>query len=488
MSSPSSGSVRHSLQGTLWVTIVEGLTLCLGFFVFIFLGRKLGPGGYGLYSLVAVLVLWIEWSITSIFDKAAIKLISEAEDWNPIATAVIRLQLYLSIAVAFAVFLLAGPIAGLFQEPALAGYIRLFSLEIPIYCLAQAHKNILDGIAWFRKRAFTTLGRWLAKLALIFLLVQLGFSINGAIVANIGASVIELIMSRFWIRPVFLKSSGYPVRELLVTYGMPLFIQSLSLRLFGRIDLFALKALGGTAEQAGIYSAAQNLSIPVSLVGISLPVILLSTLSRTLGSGDLVLARKLMVNAMRIVFWVLPVVSLLPWFASDIVRLVLGEKYIHAAPLFSLLCFAALSSIMLSINLTILVASGKAYISSILTIPMVLLAFAGHLVLIPRLGPVGASYVTTAVSTAGALCSTALVCRLWNILPPLKTILRSVCIVLLGCLAVVWWPSATALVAVKIISITAAELGLFIALGEFSASDLLLFRSMMSMRKRPVTD
>ena len=486
--SSSSSSVRHSLHGTLWVMIVEGLTLLLGFFIFIFLGRKLGPGGYGLYSLVAVLMLWIEWSITSIFDKAAIKLISEAEDWGPIATAVVRLQLFVSIIVTFIVILLAGPLAALFQEPALAGYIRLFSLDIPIYCLAQSHKNILDGIAWFRRRAFTTLVRWVAKLALIFLLIQLGLSIKGAIIANIGASVFELALSRFWIRPVFLKSSGYPVRELLVSYGMPLLLQSLSLRLFGRIDLFALKALGGTAEQAGIYSAAQNLSIPVSLVGLSLPVILLSTLSRTLGRGELVLAKKLMVNAMRIVFWVLPVVSLLPWFASDLVRLVLGDKYIHAAPLLSLLCFASLSSIMLSINLTILIASGRAYTTSILTIPMVVCAVAGHLILIPRLGPVGASYVTAAVSTAGALCSTAFVCRLWKILPPLKTVLRSVCVALLGCLTVAWWPAANTLVAVKFLAIVAGCLGLFIASGEFSASDLLLFRSMLSMRKRPETD
>jgi O-antigen/teichoic acid export membrane protein len=467
--------------------ITEGLTVFLGFFIFIFLGRKLGPGGYGLYSLVAVLILWIEWSITSIFDKAAIKLISETEDWNPIATAVVRLQLFVSIGAVFLVFLLAGPIAALFQEPALAGYIRLFSLDIPIYCLSQSHKNILDGIAWFRKRAFTTLVRWLAKLVLIFLLVQLGLSIKGAIIANIGASLFELALSRFWIRPVFLKSSGYPVRELLVSYGMPLFLQSLSLRLFGRIDLFALKALGGTAEQAGIYSAAQNLSIPVSLVGISLPVILLSTLSRTLVRGDLVLAKKLMVNAMRIVFWVLPVVSLIPWFASDLVRLVLGEKYILAAPLVSLLCFASLSSIMLSINLTILIASGKSYTTAIMTIPMVVFAVAGHLLLIPRLGPIGASYVTASVSTAGALCATVFVCRLWRILPPLKTILRSVCIAAIGSLAVAWWPAANTLVGLKFLAITAGCLGLFLVSGEFSANDLLLFRSMLSMRKRPET-
>lgn len=484
----SASSVRKYLHGTLWVMLVEGLALFLGFIIFIFLSRKLGPGGYGLYSLVAGLVLWIEWSITSIFDKAAIKLISEAEDWDPIAAAVIRLQLFVSIIAAFIIMLLAGPLAALFQEPALAGYIRLFSLDIPIYCLSQSHKNILDGIAWFRKRAFTTLARWLAKITLIFLLVQLGFSIEGAIIANIGASLIELAFSRFWIRPVFLKISGYPMRELLVTYGMPLLLHSLSLRLFVRIDLFALKALGGTAEQSGIYSAAQNLSIPVSLVGISLSGILLSTLSRTLGSGDIVLGKKLMVNAMRIVFWVLPAVSLLPWFASDLVRLVLGEKYIQAAPLLSVLWFAALSSIMLSINLTILIGSGKAYATSMLTIPMVVFAVAGHLVLIPRLGPVGASYVTAAVSTAGAICSTALVCRLWNILPPLKTILRSVCIAATGCLTVAWWPATDTAVAVKFLVIIAGCLSLFFASGEFSANDLLLFRSMLSLRKRPEMD
>jgi O-antigen/teichoic acid export membrane protein len=191
---------------------------------------------------------------------------------------------------------------------------------------------------------------------------------------------------------------------------------------------------------------------------------------------------------MRIVFWIFPFVALLPWFTSDLARLFLGEKYVQTGPLLSLLAFGTLSSAMLSINLAVLVASGKTYTSAVLTMPMVFLAVAGHLVLIPRLGPLGAAYVTATVSTAGALCSTVLVCRLWKILPPLRTIMRSVCIALLGCLAAAWWPAVNTAVIVKFLIITSGCLGLFFALREFSANDLLLFRSMLSVRRKPVAD
>lgn len=39
------------------------------------LTRRLGLEGYGLFALTATLIVWIEWTLTSVFARATVKLI-----------------------------------------------------------------------------------------------------------------------------------------------------------------------------------------------------------------------------------------------------------------------------------------------------------------------------------------------------------------------------------------------------------------------------
>ena len=78
---------RHTLEGTIRVFLAEALILPTGIITAAFLARRLGPEGYGLFALAATLVAWIEWSITSIFARATIKLVGETEAWQPVGGA-----------------------------------------------------------------------------------------------------------------------------------------------------------------------------------------------------------------------------------------------------------------------------------------------------------------------------------------------------------------------------------------------------------------
>jgi len=71
----------------MWVTPKKGLALPSGFLIIVFLTKKLGPAGYGLYTLEVVLVIWIESSIGALSTRTTIKLVSEAEDWKPIGAS-----------------------------------------------------------------------------------------------------------------------------------------------------------------------------------------------------------------------------------------------------------------------------------------------------------------------------------------------------------------------------------------------------------------
>src|SRR4030042_2594955 len=85
-------------QGTVGVFLAEALVLPTGLLVAAFLTRRLGPEGYGLFVLSVTVVMWMEFTIASIFSRPTIKFLGEAEDWQPIATTVLRIYLLASCA------------------------------------------------------------------------------------------------------------------------------------------------------------------------------------------------------------------------------------------------------------------------------------------------------------------------------------------------------------------------------------------------------
>src|SRR5215469_3137849 len=189
------------LDGAIRVFLAEMLFPLTGIITVAFLTRQLGPEGYGLLVLTATLVSWVEGNINSMFSRATIKLVGEAEDWRSVGSIWARLHLAASCAATVLLWLLAVPIAKLLNEPVLATYLCLFALDIPLFSLAQAHRHIMLGLGFFRQGALARAGRWVSRLLLIILFVELGFSVSGAILGSIGASLVELAIGRCHVRP-----------------------------------------------------------------------------------------------------------------------------------------------------------------------------------------------------------------------------------------------------------------------------------------------
>ena len=248
---------------------------------------------------------WIEWSITSIFSRTTIKFVGETSDWKPIGALVEQLHLAVSAGVALLLWVLTPAFAAALHEPELDNYLRLFALDIPIFSLASAQRNILIGRGQFRERALATAGRWTLRLLFIVLLVELGFSVSGAILGSIGASLVEYLITGYFAPVPWLKRSNVPLRSLF-GYALPLFGFAMTMRLYDKLDLFLLKFLGGSAEQSGIYGAAQNLAFIPTILSISFSPLLLSSLSRLLAAGELSQAKQLSRQALRLIVALLP--------------------------------------------------------------------------------------------------------------------------------------------------------------------------------------
>ncbi len=478
MNSPYSKPGRGTIKGTVQTFAGEALLFPTGLLTAIFLTRSLGPHGYGLFTVAATIITWIEWSATSIFSRTTIKFVSEAEDWRPVGTTVLQQHLLVSASAAFLLCLSAVPIATLLGEPQLTAYLLLFAPEIILFAAARAHRSILMGLGGFSGQAIAGASRWIARLILMVFLVGLGFSVPGAILGSVGASLVELVFSRFYVRPSLFCDEPFPVKKLW-DYAWPLFLYSLSMRFYDKLDLLMLKVLGGTAEQAGIYGAAQNLSLIPTIFALSFGPVLLSNLTRTLRLGEIQHAKKMSREAMRLVLLILPFAALTAGTSSEIVGLIFGEPFLPAAPLLAVLMFGAVAFVGISVNTAILIAADKPNWTFAFTGPMVPLAAIGHLLIIPKLGAIGASAVTTSFAFVGATATVLAVYRIWRILPPFRTLLRSILVcgliyaVAAYCSAPGFW------LLLKLPALALLIPLAFLLTGEFTKSDIALFRSQL---------
>ena len=480
----TSPSGRRMMDGTARILLAELLFPLTALITTGFLTRQLGPQGYGLLALALTTIIWIESAITSFFAKATIKFVGETSDWKPVGAMIVRLSLKVGFAAMVLVWLVAEPLSVLLNEPDLALYLRLCAVDIPILCLGQAYRNILIGKGNYQAGAVARAGRWLARMCLVMVLVEVGLSITGALLGVIGASVVELWLSRWYLGSwMFIKQARIPIP--IQRYGTLLFLSSLCLICYNGMDLFMLKILGGTATQAGIYSAAQSLSLLPSLFSWTFSSLLLATLSRQLADRQGERARELARDAMRVTFWLVPVAAIIAGAAPEIVGVVFGSAFVPAGPLLALLIVGAVANVMLMVSLTIMTAVGLPARTVMFAAPLVPLALVGHLFLIPRLGEQGAALVTVGVSLLGASAALASVYTLWKVWPPVGTLLRSLMVGLAVGAASMLWTTPGLFVFAKLIVLGMISLLGFWWIGEFRQAEIAVVRTFLLRKKNP---
>jgi len=471
---------RHMMEGSIRNLMAEALFPLTALVTAGFLTRQLGPNGYGLLVLAVSVVLLIQWSLNAIFARATIKHVSEAADWRPIGTATANLQLMVGTGAMLAIWVLAIPFGRLLGEPDLVWYVGVMAVDIPFACLVQSHRHILTGLGRFGELGLLSVGRWTVRLLLIVGFILVGWGIAGAILGMIGGTLGELLLARRMIRPVLFRWVSW-TQWPLWDYALPLFVSSVCGAVFVRLDLLSLKALGGSATQAGLFGAAQNLSLLPGLLGVVVSPLVLSTVSRVRSSGDVTHAVELARNAMRASILLWPLAVLIGGSSQPLVVLIFGESFIDAAPLVRVLVGGAFVMLLTTICLTLLIAFGKPRLLVLVTGPMVVLALVGHLFAIPRWGALGAAGVTCALSLVTAIVAAWLAVKECGVGFPAASLWRSLLAAggMLGCVGL--WPATGLWVLPQLVLGSLLLMALYWVLGEFSDDEISAGRNLLRL-------
>ena len=417
-------SQRNWLNGSALIFLGEALSLPTGLVTAAFLSRQFGPAGYGYLVLAATLVSWVEWSVTSLFSRASFKLLSEQENWRPFAVSILRLHFLIGAACAGVFWVSADWIAGIVNEPELAKYLKLFALDIPVFCLARGYRNVFISTGRFKPRASAAVIYWIGRLFFVIFLVWLGYSIAGAIAGIIAASVIELAIAVRWLKLPIWRQTSVPLGTFW-RYSVLLFWSATARRIYQRADLLALKIFNGSAAQAGFYGAAQNLLMLSTIFMTSISPLLISTVSNMLSKNRHLEAQSTARNALRLALGLLPLAAIVAGSVHEIVPFVFGSEFTDAAPVFQILIFSEIAAILISLSTALMVAKGFPNWSLFLNAALILLVLPGYWHFVPQFEMIGAASVTTGGSLIGAIAGMWLVSRLMPGIFPLQSLFRS---------------------------------------------------------------
>ena len=468
----------HITVGTLQGFAASSLSLPTGILTAAFLSRTLGPENYGSLTVVVSIVLWVELTITAGFSRAAVKFVAEADDWRSVSNRFFQVQLIVSLFAALVLTTVAPALASWLDSPELSNYLRLFSLAIPFSALLSVHQSILVGRGYFGRRAFLIATYWLSRMILIFLFVGLWPSVASAIIALIAAYALVFMGARFFVNPALLGNSDLSFRNLW-DFALPLFLYAVGISLFNKLDLFFVKALSGIPEAAGFYSAAQNLTIVPSLFMASLSPLLLSKLTRLSSKDQNGSAKEMVQKAIRLTFSLLPFAGMASGAATEVVLMIYGQSFLPAGRILAILIFASIGVSMIVVSSTALISAGRPELTFCLMTPIVVLAFGGHFVLVPRLGSIGAAGVTTGLSWLGACCSMYAVYKAWKVRLPVSTILRSITICVIAYVIASNWRTPGLLLLLKLPIISIIIIFAITSLGEFSSDEINFVRSII---------
>jgi hypothetical protein len=116
-------------------------------------------------------------------------------------------------------------------------------------------------------------------------------------------------------------------------------------------------------------------------------------------------------------------------------------------------------------------------LSVFLAAPMLAIAVAGHLTFIPRVGSIGAAYVTAGLEMAGALISLQLAHVFLRVTPPGSTVVRTALVTAAAWFAASAWPAAGIWLVAKLALIASGIVAAYALLGEFRPNEIAWFRA-----------
>lgn len=390
-------------SGILFIGL--GFELGISFVIKIFIARYLGRVDFGAIT-VGMTVMTIAATVVLIgLHTGVARYLPRVEtdkERNGIIVSAVQIVLPLSLIAAAGVILSAEQISRLvLNDSSLSWLIILFAIGIPFNSVFKLAVGVSRGRESVLPRVFLqNIGYPALRFVLLVAIVLLGLGLSGVAVATVGGYVIIAAISLWyiWNSLIDFRTSGYERfhRELL-SFSLPLLVTAAMLLILSKIDVLLIGYFTDPGL-VGDYNAAYSLATLLLVVLRSFQFLFMPKISGLHSEGEYSLMDGIYSVVSKWVFIIsLPPFALFMLFPKEVITLSFGIDYVRGWEPLMILAMGFVVHTALGPNGTTLTSIGKTrqimYDNIFAAVVNVVL----NILLIPRLGILGAA-IATAVS------------------------------------------------------------------------------------------
>lgn len=338
-----------------WNTVLASSAQLTGLVVGVVLARILPPSDFGLLAMITVFtgfasILVDAGTGSSVIQKSDLN----KEDLN----SIFYFNLVISFVLSFVIFLLAVPISKFYDEPRLLAIIHVVAWQPLVASFSVVPRNLLARNMSFKKQTIGQLSGQISGGVVGITMAYKGFGVWALVTSTYTVLFLSNIL--FWLqaqwKPSFLFS--YNSFKSIWPYSSNILATNLTQEIIRKVDVVLIgKFVNPTT--LGLYSKSKSLAgFPTIVFSQVFSRSFFPFFSRIQSNRELFKTNY--IEFSKILFWFsLPVFILLVIASKEIIYILLGERWLPAALLFSLSAILGIFNVNAAFGSYALNAIGK---------------------------------------------------------------------------------------------------------------------------------
>lgn len=351
-----SDSLKHqAVKGVMWSAVERFSVQGIQFILTIIIARLVLPSDYGLIAMLGIFLAIAQVFVDSGFSNA---LIQKKDRTETDFSTVFYFNILISIIIYFLLYISAPYIATFYKEPELSSVTRWIGLNIIISSFSIVQRAKLTINVDFKRQAKASLVAVLVSGAIGIFLAYKGWGVWALVAQTLSNSLLNTLL--LWIfakwipKWVFSRESFHT----LFSFGSKLLLSGLLHTIY--INLYSL-VIGRrySSMDVGFYNRAyQFANFPsINIVGIINRVIF--PIQCEMQDDNERLKTSFIKYLRMSCFIIFPLMIIMAVLSKPFILLLLTEKWLPAAELLSILCFAYMWYPVMVVNNQILNVKGR---------------------------------------------------------------------------------------------------------------------------------
>lgn len=403
--SGEAGLISRMRRGTIEAFALQAVGAGLLFLMHAILGRSVGPEGYGVFSY-ALALAWVLAIVVPLGWPTAILRFTarynEEQNWGLLLGAVRRAyQITLGSALAAALVLFGASFLG-FMPPDVSAGLRFAAVMLVPLAFVGLRRKALQGLGKVRYSIIPE-DIFLPLLVILGVLTLSVSTATGALSVYVAASLAAFALGSYWLwRTLRLavpeegRVSGPEYRtRMWAAIALPMVLGGFSQIVMNRADVILLGSIL-SPESVGLYGAASRIAALNVFVLNAVNTVAAPMMAASFHSGHPARARKVMNTAMLFSAVGAAPLFLAMFLAPALPLGLFGPEFTEGADLLRVLAAGQFVNAVTGPVGFALMMTGRERAFALTTGLIASGTVAGHLVLIPMIGPMGAAVVTAA--------------------------------------------------------------------------------------------